>query len=136
MYAWHSVNICLADYIFCLHRQSGKSNPGTFLKYKNFLRLIFFIFIYIIRALTALQKFLYNPNIFFINFEQITYNFSLIFLPNQVFSYNPRAFCFNASLMLTFDFSNICFFTVYSKSHFFYFPVFFLLFFTLLLFEL
>ena len=58
--ARHSVNTCLADCIPRLHGQSGESNPGTFLKCRNFLRPIFSVLICIIRALAALQRPLCN----------------------------------------------------------------------------
>lgn len=51
MCTWHSINMCLADCIPCLHGQSGELNPSTFLKCRNFLRPIFSVLICTIRAL-------------------------------------------------------------------------------------
>lgn len=54
--ARYFVNKYLADCIPCLYGHSGKSNPSTFLRYRNFLKPIFSILIYTIRALATLQK--------------------------------------------------------------------------------
>lgn len=122
VWAQHSVNTCLVNWIHCLHRQSSEPNPGTFLKYRNFLRPIFSILISIIRVLTALQKCLYNPSIFFIGFEQIACSFLPIFLLDHASSHSPNVFCFNASLIMILALPSTCLSTVYLKSHSLQFP--------------
>lgn len=121
MSARHSVNMCLADCICHLYRQFGELNLGTFLKYRNFLRLIFFIFICIIRTLNALKRLLYNLSIIFIGFRPIVWSFLSVFLLCQAFFSSPKVFCTNTNLIVAFIFLSTSFSLVYLESDFFYF---------------
>ena len=95
--ARHSINTCLADYISRLHGHFGESNPGTFLKCRNFLRPIFSVLICAIRTLAALQKPLCNFNVFFVGFRPIACSSLPVFSLDQVFSHSPRVFSSNAT---------------------------------------
>ena len=97
IFAWHSVNICLADCIPCLYRNSSDLNPGTFLKCKNFLRPIFSVFIFMIRTLSALQGLLYSFKAFFVDFGQIVCNSLPVFSLDRILPITQRLF----ALLLT-----------------------------------
>ena len=122
----HSIKICLADCSPHWHRHSDESNSDTFPECRNFLRPIFSIFIYTIRALAALLKPLYSFSIFLVSLGQIVYNSLPVFSCDQASPYSSSIFCSSASLMVPPALSSICFSAVYPKSHSLYF-LFFLL---------
>ena len=95
---WHFVSTRLADCSPRLHWHSGESNPVTFLECKNFLRPIFFVLIWITRALAALQRLLCIFSVFFVGFGQIAYNSLPVFSFDQASSYSSKVFCSDASL--------------------------------------
>ena len=127
----HSINTCLADCIFCLYGHSGESNPGTFLKCKNFLRPIFSVLIYMIRALAALQRPLCSFNIFFVGFGQIACSFLPFFSLDQNSFHSLRVFWSIANLIAALVLPITCCSAVYPESYslhflFFLFALFYL----------
>ena len=117
--------MCLANCSFCQYKYSGKSNLGTFLKYGSFLRLIFSVFIYIIRVLAALLRSLYSFSVFLLGLRQIVYNFFSIFSLDQTFFHSTSILYLSASLMVSLTLSSIYLSVVYSESYSLHFSIFF-----------
>lgn len=125
--------MCLVNCSFCWYRYFSKSNLVTFLKCRNFLKLIFSALIYTIEVLVALLKFLFSFSIFLVSLEQIVCNFLSVFSYDQVSRYNSNISYSSTCLIIALNFSNRYLSAVYLKSHSLYFLFYFFLSFSILL---
>lgn len=116
--------MCLAYCSPHQHWQSSKSNSDTFLKCKNFLRLIFSILIYTIRMLAVLLKSLCIFSIFLVGLRQIVCCFLPVFTLDQAFLYSSSIFCSIGSLMIALAYFSIYLSVMYQEFHFLYFLLF------------
>lgn len=104
----HSTSRCFTDCRSYLRRHSGELKPSIFLEWKNFLKLIFFIYIGIISVLAFLPRLLYIFSIFFLGFGQIAYNFLLVLSLVQAIFHYSKALHSSVSLTIACNLPNFC----------------------------